>query len=132
MSGTARTRSFATATVCSAATLSTTAVTSRWETLGTISTLLLSGVRKSGSTRRRATLRCRRTSGGIGTTSTATTKPPTRSSNRCAGAAQPGKREATPRDRSGRTRAGGGDERTWEEGLSKKGNKNDKAVYHAK
>src|SRR5438034_1270152 len=99
MSGTARTRSYATATACSAPTSSTTAVTSRWGILGTTSTSLPSGVRRSGRTRRRATLRRRRTSGGGGTTSTATTKPPPRSSNRSAGAAQP-HRPATPRDRA--------------------------------
>src|SRR4030095_12968084 len=137
MSGTARTRSYVKATACSAPTLSTTAVTNRWGTLGTISTLLLSGARKSGSTRRRAILRHRRTSGGIGTTSTAKTKPPPRSSNRFVGAAQQGKLAARPRDRSRRKRVGVGDDRTWEdgtnnEGLSNKGNKNDGAEYHSK
>src|SRR5262245_35205084 len=97
MSGTARTHSYATATAYSAPTSSTAAVTSRWGTLGTTSTSLPSGVRRSGRTRRRATVRRRRTSGGTGTTNTATTKLPPRSSNRSAGAAQPG-RPATSRD----------------------------------
>src|SRR5262245_50876322 len=87
MSGTARTRSFAKATACSAPTLLTTGVTNRWGTPGATSTLLLSGVRRSGRPRQRATLRRRRTSGGTGTTSTATTKPPPKSTNRSAGAA---------------------------------------------
>src|SRR5215510_12689804 len=99
MSGTARTRSFAKATACSAHTLSTTGVTNRWGTPGTISTLLLSGVRRSGRTRQRATLRRRPTSGGDGTTSTATTKPPPKSTNRSAGAAQL-HWLATPRNRA--------------------------------
>src|SRR5262245_22889370 len=113
MSGTARTHSYATATAYSAPTSSTAAVTSRWGTLGTTSTSLPSGVRRSGKTRRRATVRRRRTSGGTGTTSTAMLKLPPRSSNRSAGAAQP-HRQATPRDRSSCRRAGGGDDRTWD------------------
>src|SRR5215211_938696 len=100
MSGTARTRSYATATACSAPTSLITGAMSKWETLGITSTSLPSGVKRSGRTHRRATLRRRRTSGGIGMTSTATTKPPPRSSNRSAGVAQPGKRAATPHDRA--------------------------------
>src|SRR6202030_2139693 len=68
MSGTARTRSSATATVCSAPISSTTAATSRWGAPGATSTSLRSGARRSGRTRRRATPRLRRTSGGSGTT----------------------------------------------------------------
>src|SRR3989475_7513807 len=56
------------ATACSAPTSSTIAAMSRWETLGTTSTSLRSGARRSGRTRRRATPRLRRTSGGSGTT----------------------------------------------------------------
>src|SRR5437868_6017851 len=67
-SGTARTRSPATATMCSAPTSSTTAATSRWGTHGTTSTSLRSGARRSGRTRRRVILRLRSTSGGSGTT----------------------------------------------------------------
>src|SRR5206468_6205145 len=45
-----------------------TAATSRWETPGTTSTSLRSGVKRSGRTRRRVIPRPRRTSGGSGTT----------------------------------------------------------------
>ena len=124
MSGTARTRSSATATAYSAPTSSIIAATSRWGIPGTTSTSLRLGVRRSGRNRRRATLRRRRMSGGIGTTSTATTKRPPRSSNRFAGAAQP----ATPRDRSRHKRA----DRGTESNVRTKGNKQCRAVGERK
>src|SRR5512143_3134960 len=58
------------ATTYSAPTSSTAAATSRWGAPGIISTSPLSCARKSGRTRRRATPKPRRTSGGTGTTTT--------------------------------------------------------------
>src|SRR6266478_4826162 len=66
--GTGRTRSSATATMCSALISSTTAATRRWGAPGATSILLRSGARRNGRTRRMATRRLRRTSGGSGTT----------------------------------------------------------------
>ena len=77
-SGTAPTRSSATATRCTAPTSSTPAATSRWATPGTTSTSPRSVVRRSGRTRPRATRRTRRTRGGSGTTSPGRGTPPRR------------------------------------------------------
>ncbi len=63
-SGTAPTPSSATATRSSAPTSSTAAATRRWGAPGPTSTSPRSGARRSGRTRRRATRRPRRTSGG--------------------------------------------------------------------
>src|SRR5205814_5454107 len=107
-------------------------------TPGTIWTSRPSVAKRSGRSLRRATLRRCRMSGGIGTTSTATTKRPAGSSNRFAGAAQPGKRAATPRNRLRHKRAERGTETnmgrkgTNDAGLSEKGNKDDEAPYQRK
>src|SRR5262249_61120113 len=97
--GTVRMRSSAMATACFAPTSLTIAATNRWAARGTISTLLRSGVRKNGKTHPKLILRHHPTSGGIGTTSTAVTKPPPEFSNRSAAAAQAVKRPAITRDR---------------------------------
>jgi len=95
------------ATACFAPTSSTIAATNRWGLHGTISTSLRLDVRRNGRIRPRLILRPHRMSGGIGTTSTVTTKPPPGFSNRFSVDAQPGKRTAASRDRSPRRRADG-------------------------
>src|SRR5580700_6390215 len=69
----------ATATRCSAHTSSTAEATRRWGPPGAISTSRRSAVRRLGRTRRRVTLRPKRTSGGTGTTTTTPSQRLTRS-----------------------------------------------------
>src|SRR4029077_3193683 len=71
-SGTAPTRSSATATRCTAPTSSTIGATRRWAAPGVTSTSPRSAARRHGKTRPRAIRRPRRTRGGTGTTSTVT------------------------------------------------------------
>src|SRR5262245_19756305 len=87
-------------TACFAPTSLTIGATNRWEARGTISTSLRSGARRNGKTRPRLILRHHRTSGGIGTTSTATTKLPPGFSNRFAEDAKAAKRPGITRDRT--------------------------------
>src|SRR6266404_2926791 len=82
-------------------TSSTTAATSRWGALGTISTSLRSGARRSGRTRQRVTPRPRRTSGGTGRTTTTPRPRLTRSGSRCPTLEKPPSKSAT----QGRKRA---------------------------